>query len=128
MDSQSVINVTKFPIHCQRGFFTQNMSSLSAFSFSHELRFCNCFLVSFLRFLRLQIWLYGNMNQHIHLIFISRGLNDLLSRIVPSKRDMFDNIPDFVKSMFVIFDILCSCYVTFVREKNVINKSFLLRL
>jgi len=51
-----------------------------------------------------------------------------LSRIVPSKRDMFDNIPDFVKSMFVIFAILCSCYVAFVREKNVLNKSFLLRL
>jgi len=50
------------------------------------------------------------------------------SRIVPSKRDMFDNIPDFVKPMFVIFAILCSCYVAFVREKNVINKSFLLRL
>jgi len=51
-----------------------------------------------------------------------------LSLIVLSKRDMFDNIPDFVKSMFVIFAILCSCYVAFVREKNVINKSFLLRL
>jgi len=45
-----------------------------------------------------------------------------LSRIVPSKRDMFDNIHDFVKSMFVIFVILCSCYVAFVRGKNVINK------
>ena len=51
-----------------------------------------------------------------------------LSRIVPSKRDMFDNIPDFVKPMFVIFVILCSYYVPFVREKDVINKSFLLRL
>ena len=51
-----------------------------------------------------------------------------LSCIVLSKRDMFDNIPDFVKPMFVIFAILCSCYVAFVREKNVINKSFLLRL
>jgi len=51
-----------------------------------------------------------------------------LSRIVPSKRDMFDNIPDFVKPMFFIFAILCSCYVAFVREKNVINISFPLRL
>jgi len=40
-----------------------------------------------------------------------------LSRTVPSKRDMFDNILDFVKAMFVIFAILCSCYVAFVREK-----------
>jgi len=51
-----------------------------------------------------------------------------LSRIVSSKRDMFDNIPDFVKTVFVIFAILCSCYVALVREKNVMNKSFLLRL
>ena len=51
-----------------------------------------------------------------------------LSRIIPFKRDMFDNIPDFVKPMFVIFAILCSCYVAFVREENVINKSFLSRL
>ena len=61
----------------QRDFFPQKMLSLSAFSFSYELRFCYCFLVSFLRFLRLQIWLYGNMNHQIHLIFISWGLNDL---------------------------------------------------
>jgi len=40
-----------------------------------------------------------------------------LSRIVSSKRDMFDNIPDFVKSMFVIFVVICSRYVAFVREK-----------
>jgi len=58
-------------------FFPQKMLSLSAFSFSYELRFCNWFLVSFLRFLRLQIWLYGNMNQQILLIFISWDLNDL---------------------------------------------------
>jgi len=51
-----------------------------------------------------------------------------VSRIIPSKRDMFDNIPDYVKPMFVIFVIFCSCYVAFVREKNVLNKSFLLGL
>jgi hypothetical protein len=61
----------------KRFFFPQKMLSLSAFSFSYELRFCNCFLVSFLRFLHFKIWLYGNMNQQIHLLFISWGLNDL---------------------------------------------------
>ena len=77
-DEQSICHKChKIPHSPPKRFFPQKMLSLSAFSFSYELRFCHCFLVSFLRFLRLQVCLYGNTNQQIHLIFISWDLNDL---------------------------------------------------